>query len=291
MDSISTEPGHINSGLAVRYEASEASKTFGLWGQLHVGTFFTSHYIVPRTKLTIIIHRTKPSFHLMANTGAGEKYMVKILQAKLKIRNLKVTESISLAHEQALGRSNACYSYNHSVIRKVPITTNSVQFEVQDLFTDRVPDRIVVMFVKTRALHGKYGLNPFNFEYFDLENLKLTVNGNEVYNCYTEMDFSNKNYTEAFGEMHNQLGKSFKDGGLDINKKEYGAGYTFFPFDLTADGCSNSNKHLEANDLGNINISGNFKTRLSENITCIVYAEFENRLEITKERNADVYNE
>ena len=291
MDSVSRTVGQINEGLSSRYKETLASKTFGISGQLHVGAFFTTHYIIPRIKISIIIHRTKPDFHLMTNAIDGTTFMVKILQAKLKIRNVKVLESISLAHEQALSVNNALYSYNHTEIRKIPITTNSVQFELQDLFTGRLPDKLIVMFVKTDALQGSYKKNPFNFEHFTIQNLKLTVNGNDVYQCYSDMDFENNDYTEAFREMYNQLGNGFTDSGLFINKFEFGNGYTFFPFDLTADGCSNSNKHLETNDIGTINLSGNFKKKLDRNITCVVYAEFENRFEISKERNAEVYEQ
>lgn len=291
MDSIAGDAETVNNGLAHRFQQTKGSRIFGLCGRLHVGAFFSTHYIIPRTKMSIIIHRTKPAFHLMGNTADGTHYMVKILQAKLRIRNIKITESVSLAHEQALVKSNACYSYNHTEIRKIPVTTNSLQFDFQDLFTGRLPDRVIVMFVKTRAVQGNYGLNPFNFEHFNIQNLKLTVNGNDVYDFYSDMDFEKNDYVEAFAEMYNQLGKGFQDCGLSINKQEFGYGYTFFPFDLTADGCSNSRKHLEANDVGNINLSGNFKKKLDENITCVIYAEFENRMEITKERNAEVYDQ
>ena len=87
------------------------------------------------------------------------------------------------------------------------------------------------------------------------------------------------------------MNKSFTDRGMDITYDDFGKGYTFFAFDLTPDSCGNTNKHMETSEVGTLSISGNFKDKVLKNITCIVYAEFENRLEISKERNAEVFSQ
>ena len=138
-----------NAGLIQRNLCSHTSKEFEVFGPLHVGLFFQEKYLLSGTKVDFYINRTSPSFYLSANAGA-EKFMFKLSEAKLHVRYVDVSSSVSLAHESALAASNAKYAYNHIEIRKIPITANSVQFDSINLFSKRIPKKLLLYLWKRR---------------------------------------------------------------------------------------------------------------------------------------------
>ena len=60
--------------------------------------------------------------------------------------------------------------------------------------------------------------------------------------------------------------------------------YTLFCFDLTTDSCGNSTDHFEFERKGSLRLVMGFGT-VQDTIYALVYGEFENLLEITKERD------
>ena len=282
LDSMAEE----NTGFVARNEVVRGSKEFEVVGPLHVGLFFQEKYLLSRTKVEIVVHRTKPSFYL--NSAAiDNKFMFKLSEAKLLVRYVDVASSVALAHEAALASSTAKYSYNHIEMRRIPITKHSMHFETINLFTNRIPKKMIITFVQTTSLQGALEYNPFNFKHFNVQDLSLTINGSKKIG-FSKMDFAKSLYQIPYMNLYDAMNKSFVDRGMDITYKDFGAGYTIFAFDLTPDSCGNTSKHMETSEIGTVSVAGTFKERLFDNVTCLVYAEFENLLEITRERNAEV---
>ena len=73
------------------------------------------------------------------------------------------------------------------------------------------------------------------------------------------------------------------DRGNHISRDEYADGFTLFAFDLTPDLDKGGHFHLVKQ--GNLRLELHFATQLPETINVIVYAEFDNVIEVDKARN------
>ncbi|CAH3149227.1 unnamed protein product, partial [Porites lobata] len=69
-----------------------------------------------------------------------------------------------------------------------------------------------------------------------------------------------------------------QDAGNQISRSDYGSGYTAFCFDLSPDHCSGD--HFELIKQGNLRAELHFKEPLANTVNLIVYAEFQNVIEI-----------
>ena len=78
-------------------------------------------------------------------------------------------------------------------------------------------------------------------------------------------------------------GKLQKDEGNDITREDYAGGYSLYCFDLTPDLAEDD--HLNLIKDGSVRIDVRFSAALPNSINCIVYAEFENILEIDRNKN------
>ncbi len=275
-----------NDGFKQRKKVSDGSKEFEVCGSLHVGLFFQEKYLLSRTKLSIIIHRTSPKFYLQGD-AAGTELMFKLSEAKLLIRYVDILDSVRHAHELALANATAKYAYNHIEFRRVPLTAFSNQFEALNIFTKRIPKKIVVTFLQNLSINGNYAYNAFNFQHLGIRDLNLTVNGSKKIG-FNEMDFGNKIYKLPYMNLFDAMNKTYSNSGTDISFKDFGSGYTIFLFDLSPDACGNTSMHMESSEIGTVSLSGSFRGNLVDNYTCIVYAEFENVLNISRERNAEM---
>ncbi|CAK1585275.1 unnamed protein product [Parnassius mnemosyne] len=69
---------------------------------------------------------------------------------------------------------------------------------------------------------------------------------------------------------------------------QYGKGYCLLAFALTPDLSANSSTHWNLIKHGSVRIEVRFESSLIQTINCIVYAEFDNIIEIDKNRNVTV---
>ena len=79
-------------------------------------------------------------------------------------------------------------------------------------------------------------------------------------------------------------GKLQKDEGNDISREDYSGGYALYAFDLTPD-LSEGGDHFNLSRDGSVRIDLKFANPLPNTINVIAYAEFENLIELDRNRN------
>jgi hypothetical protein len=276
-------PGDANLGHTQRKAITTGSKSFELFGPLHVDYFFQDKYLLNNVPMRIKITRNPADFYLMSSSAEACK--VVITEAVLYVRRIQVAPSVELAHSKTLlGGKSAVYPIHRGEIEVMSVPPNQQTISRDNLFMSRLPKKLIMGMVENDAFNGKKSESPFNFKHFGLKQIEVQVDGENVCGTPMQLDFSAQKYMRAYDGMFHALNKSYTDSGLDISYTDFKNGYALFCFDLTADGCGNTSNHFELAKQGNLRFKMTFEKPLTKTINVVLYGEFESILEINNAR-------
>ena len=146
-------------------------------------------------------------------------------------------------------------------------------------------------FVLSEAFNGNVVRYPFCFQKFGVSSIRQLVRGEEY--PYETLELVHNDGTQDLRGCYRFLqatGCLCKHQGNMVRREDWGQGKncTPFVFDNAANGCLDS-PDLNPKQSGELQIVLNFGVPPGENITVILYGEFENLLEIDKNK-AMLYN-
>src|SRR6185436_3207575 len=271
-----------NTGIKSRHALFADSRTVELIGKIHGDLFFTERYLPSECSLHIRLVRNRDAFCLMSSE-ANAAYRLQIENIKLYVRKVKISPSVYMAHAKALEVGNMKYPIRRAICKTFIAPADMLSVIQESLFTGQVPSRVVVGFISNQAFNGSYGSNPFNFRHYNLSQLKLYVDGQQGYLAPIEPNYEANKYMMAYLSLFAGTGKLFKDEGLDITPEGYPNGYCLYAFDLTPD--LGEQDHVSLVTEGNLRLEAKFRTQLPHTVNVIVYAEFENILEIDRNKH------
>jgi len=124
---------------------------------------------------------------------------------------------------------------NRVDIKAVTITQGLRDKNLDNLFMNQMPQRIVISFIDNRAFNGEYKMNGYNLKHFNLNNLSLMVDGHPVPSQTLTPDFPSGLYMECYNTLFCGTGLHLRDEGNHISFNDYVKGNTLFCFDLSAD--------------------------------------------------------
>jgi len=78
-------------------------------------------------------------------------------------------------------------------------------------------------------------------------------------------------------------GKLCKDEGLYINRDDYASGFALYALDMSSD--LGEDDHFGLVRQGSVRLALKFAAALAATVTVIAYAEFENIIEVDRDRN------
>jgi hypothetical protein len=213
-------------------------------------------------------------------------FAVEIVKAVLRIRKVRVSPTVELAHAKALEYgATAKYPMQRVECKTFTVPAQHLCVTQENVFMGQLPTRVVIACVDNDAFTGKYGKNPFNFKNYKLNEVSLQVDGQNQpvrpYKC--NFDNDHLAIVQAYMGLFTDTGKAFKDEDIDITREDYVGGYALFCFDLTPD--LGESTHFSLIKTGSVRLSLNFAEALANTINVIVYAEFQNVLEVDKSRN------
>jgi len=138
--------------------------------------------------------------------------------------------------------------------------------------------------VSNQAFKGHAESNPFNFQHFNLNEIALYFDGQQQHAIRPiQLDYERKLYIRAYDSMSAGTGKLCKDEGLYINRDDYANGYALYAFDLSAD--LGEDDHFGVVRQGSVRLALKFAAALAATVTVIAYAEFENIIQVDRDRN------
>ena len=104
-------PGTGNQGFAKRHEYIKGLKTFVLTGPIFSDVFMSDRLLLNMLNLKVVLNRSSNAFCLMDTNSTGNKVnpKVKLTDVVLKIRKVKVDQTVSDATELILKQTPALY--------------------------------------------------------------------------------------------------------------------------------------------------------------------------------------
>ena len=137
--------------------------------------------------------------------------------------------------------------------------------------------------VDNDAFSGISTKNPYNFKHFDLKYMQIYVEGEPVLSKPLTPHMTQGKYLSCYETSFKAFDKVTGDKSCIIKRPDWDKGYSLYAFDLTPDYDGGDRYSLIKH--GNLRLELKFSDPLAHPINVIVYAEFDNILEITQERN------
>ena len=272
--------GADNAGFTKRATFTATSKMVDLVGRIHADLFHQGKLLITGFGMHVKMVRSKTPFALMSNE-AGANYKVKIERATLHVRKVKEAHAVALAHAKALEYGNTKYPFQRIECKMFSIPAGGLDVTQEKIFTGQLPTRVVVGCVDNDAFNGVFKKNPFNFQNYKITRISPHVDGEEK--CLLTCDFKIGRIAQAYMSLFSSTEKAFKGEDIDVLREDYVNGYSLFCFDLTPD--LGESDHFSLIKSGNVRLAINFAEELARTINVIVYAEFQNVLEVDKNRN------
>ena len=291
--------GTGNQGFAKRHQFIKNGNRFVLSGPIFSDIFMTDRLLLNMMDLKVVLNRSSDAFSLMekGNSPAIEP-KVQLTDVVLKVRKVKVDQSVSDGVERMLKQTPALYPIRRVECKILTIPANLPNVRQDNIFSGIIPNSFVVGLVHVDASTGEYDKNPYNFQHFGVTSVSLTANGQEIpfklltlkYPKDADGKINPANDTELdFDEAYNTLfsgtGKIYSNAGLDITREDYPGGYALYAFDLTPDMCKSAD-YFNAVQRGSLTLALTFETSHKHAIGMVCYGDFENIIRIDAERNA-----
>ncbi|XP_055997771.1 uncharacterized protein F54H12.2-like [Ostrea edulis] len=241
-----------NVGLRKRHHKINNSKEIVLMDRLHLDLFQQEKCLPNGVDVRLRFNRARPQFYMMTDVGSS-------------------------------GES----SHSKVEVKTFTIPTGTQSKITDHLFQGQMPKLILLGFVENVAFNGDDAKNPFNFQNQKIKKLEVSINGDMMETRPLEPNFTADQYLRSYLSLYKGLGKLGQDWAPDITLEEYKNGYTLWCMDFTKDQEAQTDKfHLI--QTGNLRVEVQFADSIATTLNCVVYAVFDNLLEINKQREVSI---
>ena len=272
-----------NSGFKKRAAMIAGSSPAEVIGPLFLDFFRQDRYLISQTSMRIKLLPSKPEFALMA-LAATKDFKIQMTEVILYVPRTEMNPSVINGHALGLRKQNALYPLTHNEVYTYTIPKGQKSYTKDQLFMDQSPKLLLVAMIENDALNGSLAKNPFNFQHFNLSKIALYREGRSVPGPPFTPDFGNEHYLRSYKYTMRSLNYYNTDDTNGLTPKMFGAGYTIYAFDLTADGDISA-AHNQAIPSNNLRLDLFFDKALPTTINVLLFASFNSAVEITHLRD------
>ena len=165
-----------NIGHYDRAVNTQNSKIAVLEGPIRMDICQQERLIVNEVKLKIKLSQMDDAFRLVS--GDNKPYKLEIVDSVLKICQVKLRPEVLKAQNEILTSKPAMYPFWKSDVKTFNIHKGDYECKLEDVYQGSIPNQLVLALCSSEAYSGSFQKNPFNFYHYNLNWLKVTVNGN-----------------------------------------------------------------------------------------------------------------
>lgn len=275
MNVFDVENALPNEGFNQRADMFKLSASVDMIGRLHLDIFHQERLLLNMVDMKIKLIRSKPEFCLL---GDGT-FRVCLEYVSLFVRKVRVSPGVVLGHGKSLEKTTAKYPITRVLCKTYSIPAGNMTFVQDNIFTGQMPKRIIIGCVDNDAFNGDYKKSPFEFKHYNINFIGAYVDGQPVPHNPLQPNFEKNQCVRAYYNLFTAA----ENRGLYLSRTEFSQGYSLFLFDLSPDLCDGS--HLNLVRHSNLRLEIKFGIALQQTVSLLVYAEFENLIEINKSRN------
>ena len=267
-----------NKGAFKRYEFLKNGKKVDMIGYIHSDFFRQDRLLPPGCDIKIRFVRSRDDFSLVA-TKQGYKTLID--SAILYVKKVKLNPAVALAHANILKKTNMLFPIRRVGCKVFSIPSGSLSSYRESVISGQLPSKIIIGLVKNTAYNGAHTLNAFNFAHFNLNHLSLHVDGRPDTIPSFLPDYENNLYTRSFHSLFDVTGNVNCNDDIDLNRSEYPGGNCLYAFRLAHE----SDGVFDLTHNGSIRIDLKFAQALQDTVNVVVYAEYENVVQLDHNRN------
>ncbi|OXU16469.1 hypothetical protein TSAR_016801 [Trichomalopsis sarcophagae] len=221
IDSFHTPPNikrtdvNANIGQCNRQYFTQNGKTVDLLGHLHCDVFNQNKFLLNGVELRLRLVRSKDAFCLMDFTD-DDKFTIRIKEASLIVRRVKISPGVILAHANALTKATAKYPINRVEVKAFTMHRGILGDTLDNVILGQIPKRIIIGFLDNKAFNGNRKFNPFNFQHFNINYISLYVDGVQIPSKPLQPRFSGESqlFIDSFHTLYSGTGIHFLNEAL-----------------------------------------------------------------------------
>ena len=251
----------------------------------------TDNFLLPGVTVRIRLYRSPEQFVLIHGPGAEDSmgnFTLQITNATLHVQKIELKNETFLSIEKALLQKPAAFDFREVVPKSFLISDGVTLYFKDDLFNRAPISRLVLAMVSETSFSGSLDSNPFNFQQFDLETVRLYREGSLVGATPLNM---NDNLVRAYYTTLKAIG--FEHGGNGISLHDF-RNHFCLCFQLTADLRIKDNTIRPELTGARLSIELKFKSSTRAPIRLILLGERRSIVLIDRNRevikNSSVYN-
>ena len=190
---------------------------------------------------------------------------------------------VRLQKERQMLKKIVRYPVVRGEIRTFSFDGRTTQWEQDNVFVGRFPDRVIVGFLHSNTFNGDLERNPFAFQKFGVTQVRQSLNGEEY--PYRTLQLTG---TEAYEDLLGYDRFLQAMGAYNENKipmllpSDWGQGNncTLFMFNNVPTGKADDSQYRNPRQSGNVRLVIDFTAAVNPSITVLVWSEYENVYEI-----------
>ena len=278
-----------NNSVALdkRRKRVNRSKVYDLIGKVHTDLSYCEQYMLNGVDVRLRFVRSKDNFVLNACSKDGapvHPYKIKIIHAGLFVKKLKINPVISLAHSKVLAQNNnARYSIKRVITKCHSVAKGSLFINLESLFSNQIPSRVVVGLVDADAYNGNYRKSCFEFKHYNLTSLAFHVDGVQVPSKAFNPNYDNDTYARSYFSLYQGVNRQFDNHGHGVSYEMYKDGHCLYMVDLTP--CQTDDQCVELYKHGSLSLAITLGKPLENPVNVILYSQFDASIQIDRARN------
>ena len=257
--------------------------TIDLENMIHSDLTFQEKAIIGGAKLNFEFLPAKASFYFVMSDPAYDLF-VTFEDATLYIHKFRVSQDLERAHRHAIERAPIRYPITRTQVYNMQIQQGVHEALLDNVITGELPRRIFFGLVEHDAFGNGNGLkDPYTFKHFNMNFIACYIGGRQVPNRPYQPDFDEKRCTREYRSLYRALNQTGTDTYLTLSKDAWMKEKCIFGFNFAPD-CSNGagggSDHVNLKENGALRMHLKFKKPLSISVNVVLFAEFDNCIEI-----------